>query len=62
MRLFTGTQLHRFSSDEEGATAHFTHEGEERTASAQLVFQAWGGGRTSTAWGWRRPGSRPAAP
>ena len=42
MQLFTGTTLHRFSSEGKSVTAHFSHRGVERTASAQLVFQALG--------------------
>ena len=42
MELFTGTRLHRFSSEGKAIVAHFSHQGQERTAAAQLVFQALG--------------------
>jgi pyruvate/2-oxoglutarate dehydrogenase complex dihydrolipoamide dehydrogenase (E3) component len=40
--LFTGTQLHRFSQENGSKIAHFSHEGEEKTAAAQVVFLALG--------------------
>lgn len=41
-RLWTGTQLHRFDVADGMKMAHFSHEGEERTAAAQVIFQALG--------------------
>jgi pyruvate/2-oxoglutarate dehydrogenase complex dihydrolipoamide dehydrogenase (E3) component len=42
MRVFTGTQLHRFTAEGGCKTAHFTCDGEEKTASAEVVLQALG--------------------
>lgn len=42
MTVFTDTQLHRFSKTGDLATAHFTHEGQEKTVSAQKILQALG--------------------
>ena len=42
MRVYTGTQLHRFSLDGDRKTAHFAHDDEELTASAQEILQALG--------------------
>ncbi len=42
MELFTGTKLHRLERANGVATAHFSHGGEERTASGEVVFQALG--------------------
>jgi len=42
MVVYTGTQLQRFTSEDGLRTAHFTHEGEEKTASAGLILQALG--------------------
>lgn len=46
MEVYTGTQLHRFSRQDGLRTAHFSHCGQERSASAELILQAMG----------RRPG------
>ncbi len=40
--LFTGTQLHRVEVRGGQKVAHFSHEGENRTASAEVIFQALG--------------------
>ena len=42
MVVFTGTQLVRFSLEHGSRTVHFTHQGEEKTASAELILQALG--------------------
>lgn len=42
MQLWTGTQLHRFEAIDGNKVAHFSHEGEEHTAAAQMIFQALG--------------------
>jgi pyruvate/2-oxoglutarate dehydrogenase complex dihydrolipoamide dehydrogenase (E3) component len=42
MTLFTGTQLHRFERDGDRKVAHFSHEGRDRSAAAQEIFQALG--------------------
>ncbi|NKB69710.1 MAG: FAD-dependent oxidoreductase [Candidatus Latescibacteria bacterium] len=42
MEVFTGTQLHRFSAEEGVKTAHFSHQGEEKSARADLILQALG--------------------
>ena len=42
MTLFTNTQLHRFSKTDDLATAHFTHEEQEKTVSAHTILQALG--------------------
>ncbi len=42
MTLFTNTQLLRFSKTDDLPTAHFTHEGQEKTVSAHTILQALG--------------------
>jgi len=42
MDVYTGTQLSQFTRDGNLTTAHFTHEGQEKTVSAQTVLQALG--------------------
>jgi len=42
MAVYTGTQLRRISSGSGGRTAHFTHRGEEKTVTAEIVLQALG--------------------
>jgi pyruvate/2-oxoglutarate dehydrogenase complex dihydrolipoamide dehydrogenase (E3) component len=42
MDVYTGTKLNRFTSDGTLKTAHFTHEGKEKTVSAQFILQALG--------------------
>jgi pyruvate/2-oxoglutarate dehydrogenase complex dihydrolipoamide dehydrogenase (E3) component len=42
MKVYTGTQLHRFTNTNGLKTAHFSHSGKETTASAQLILQALG--------------------
>ncbi len=42
MTVYTGTKLQRFTETATLKTAHFLHDGQERTASAELVFQALG--------------------
>jgi pyruvate/2-oxoglutarate dehydrogenase complex dihydrolipoamide dehydrogenase (E3) component len=42
MALFTGTQLRRLERANGLATVHFAHGDEERTAAAEVVFQALG--------------------
>ena len=42
MRVYTDTQLHRFTMEGGRKTAHFVHEGQELTASAQQILQALG--------------------
>lgn len=40
--LFTGTQLHRCEMRDGQKVAHFSHEGEPKSAAAQVIFQALG--------------------
>ncbi|MBM3277203.1 MAG: FAD-dependent oxidoreductase [Candidatus Handelsmanbacteria bacterium] len=42
MEVYTGTQLHRFSRQEGVRTAYFSHQGRERSASAEGILQALG--------------------
>ena len=42
MRVFTNTQLHRFTQDSTQKVAHFSHEGKEKTVTAEVVLQALG--------------------
>ena len=43
MEVYTGTQLHKFTRDEDGiATAHFSHHGEEKTVTGAVILQALG--------------------
>lgn len=42
MSLYCGTRLQRFAESQGLKTAHFLHEGQERSASAHVVFQALG--------------------
>ena len=42
MDVLTGTQLHRFTSEDGLRVAHLTHAGEAKTAAAQIIFQALG--------------------
>ena len=42
MDVYTGTKLNSFSSDGALKTAHFTHEGKEKSVSAQFILQALG--------------------
>ncbi len=42
MNIFTGTTLHKFTTDGNLKVAHFTHEGYEKTVSADVVLQALG--------------------
>lgn len=42
MAVFTGTQLHRCTRQGALRTAHFSHGGQERTASAHVMLQALG--------------------
>ena len=42
MRVFTGTQLKRFSRKGDRILAHFLHDGKRKTASGEVVFQALG--------------------
>ena len=48
LKLFTGTHLHRFEQQNRLKVAHFTHEGEEKTAAAEVIFQALGRRPNST--------------
>ncbi|MFQ5673286.1 MAG: dihydrolipoyl dehydrogenase family protein [Nitrospinales bacterium] len=42
MTVYTGTQLRRVSSDNGSRTVHFTHNGEGKTVTAQIILQALG--------------------
>jgi pyruvate/2-oxoglutarate dehydrogenase complex dihydrolipoamide dehydrogenase (E3) component len=42
MDVFTGTKLNRFTNNGDLKTAHFTHEGKDKTVSAQFTLQALG--------------------
>ena len=43
MEVYTATQLHKFTRDKDGpATAHFSQNGEEKTASGHVILQALG--------------------
>ena len=42
MEVYTGTQLRHFSRQDKLRTAHFSHGGQERSASAELILQAMG--------------------
>lgn len=42
MTIFTGTTLHKFTLDGSLKVAHFTHEGYEKTVSADVILQALG--------------------
>lgn len=42
MTVFTKTQLHRFTKDGRWKVAHFSHEGQDKTAAAEVVLQALG--------------------
>jgi len=42
MTVFTNTQLHRVTKDGAQKVAHFSHEGKDKTVSADVVLQALG--------------------
>ena len=42
MEVYTGTQLHRFTIEDGQKVAHFSHAGQEKTATAAVVLQAMG--------------------
>ena len=42
MQLFTNTQIQRFSRTGSMRTAHFLHNGQEKTVSAEMILQALG--------------------
>ena len=42
MTVFTNTKLHKFTQDGPRKIAHFSHEGEEKTAVGELILQALG--------------------
>ncbi len=42
MTVLTNTRLHRFTKDGAQKTAHLTHDGKERTVSAEIILQALG--------------------
>jgi pyruvate/2-oxoglutarate dehydrogenase complex dihydrolipoamide dehydrogenase (E3) component len=42
MEVYTGTQLHRFTAENGQKIAHFSHAGEEKTATAAVILQAMG--------------------
>ena len=42
MALYTGTQFHQFRCENGVKTAYFSHDGQEKTATADVVFQALG--------------------
>ena len=42
MEVYTNTQLHRFSRAGRLKTAHFSHEGREKSAAAEVILQALG--------------------
>ncbi len=42
MLVYTGTQLHRFTRKGVLKTVHFSHQGQDLTASAELILQALG--------------------
>jgi len=42
MHVFTGTTIHKFTKDGSLKVAHFSHEGFEKTVSADIVLQALG--------------------
>jgi len=42
MTVYTNTRLQRFSQEGSLKIAHFTHEGQEKTASAEIILQALG--------------------
>ncbi len=42
MEVFTGTQIHRFAHQGDLKTVHFSHAGQEKSASAELILQALG--------------------
>lgn len=42
MSVYTGTQLQKFTHNGNQKTAHFTHAGQEKTVSAEIVLQAMG--------------------
>lgn len=42
MTVFTNTKLHKFTQNGHRKIAHFSHEGEEKTAVAELILQALG--------------------
>lgn len=42
MEVYTGTQIHRFTHQGELKTVHFSHAGQEKSASAELILQALG--------------------
>ncbi len=42
MDVYTGTKLTQFTRNSNLTTAHFTHEGQEKTVAAQTVLQALG--------------------
>lgn len=42
MQVYTATQLHKFTEEEGLKVAHFSHEGEEKTAAAEIILQAMG--------------------
>ncbi len=42
MQIYTGTQLHKFTQEGGLKTAHFSHEGQEKTIAAEVILQALG--------------------
>ena len=42
MTVYTNTQLHRFTKNGTQKVAHFTHDGQEKTATAEVILQALG--------------------
>ncbi len=42
MRVFTGTQLQKFTQKDDAKIAHFLHQGKPHTASAKVILQALG--------------------
>lgn len=42
MTVFTKTQLHRFTQEGSQKVAHFTHDGQDKTVTADVVLQALG--------------------
>ena len=42
MEVYTNTRLHRFSRADRLKTAHFSHDGQEKSAAAEVILQALG--------------------
>ena len=42
MEVYTGTRLHRFAQEGELKAAHFSHDGQEKSAAAEVVLQTLG--------------------